>query len=418
MIQYTRHTLSNGLRILIHQDKSTPMAALSVQYNVGARNEKPELTGLAHLFEHLMFSGSKNVPDFDTPIQLAGGDNNAYTNSDLTNFHAVVPAQNLDTLLWLEADRMADLRLNKRKLDNQKKVVIEEFKETCLNQPYGDVWHHLAALAYKDHPYRWPVIGEIPEHVEAVEMEDAKQFYHQYYQPANAVLAVAGNIEPEEVLEKIRYWFDDIASVNPPVFHFEGKEIFQKAARKVVHADVPVPALYIAFPMGSRMDKSYYAADLLSDLLADGRSSRLYQSLVKQDPICSNIDAYITGTLDEGLFIVEAKPSEGKTLAEIESAIWTILEEIKATLLSDDELQKLQNKTEHGLLFSESNPMNKAVNLCFFESIGDPELINTEVDQYLQVSAAEISQIAREIFDPTKSFVLEYLTKDAVAVFD
>lgn len=398
MIAFDRFVLENGLRVLVHQDDSTPMVAVNVLYNVGARDESPDRTGFAHLFEHLMFGGSANVPDYDEPIQLAGGENNAFTNNDVTNFYNIMPAENLETAFWLESDRMLSLNFDDKVLDVQRRVVVEEFKETCLNQPYGDVWHHLSDLAYKVHPYRWPTIGKIPQHVEDAQMEDVKDFFFKYYRPNNAILVVAGNVTTERVKELAERWFGDIPAGEIPERRLPQEPPQEQLQKRINEANVPVDALYLAFHTAGRLDEDYYVTDLLSDLLCNGHSSRLYRRLLKEKQLFTAIDCYVTGSIDPGLLIIEGKPSTGVTLEEAEAAVWEELELVKNELISERELQKLKNKVESTLVFSESNVLNKAINLAFFELLGDASQINEEVNYYLKITAEDLQRIARQIF--------------------
>lgn len=415
MIEYYRFELNNGLKVLVHEDFSTPMAAVNVLYNVGARDESPERTGFAHLFEHLMFGGSANVPDFDDPIQRAGGDNNAFTNNDVTNFYDILPAQNIETALWLESDRMLNLNFDERVLEVQRKVVLEEYKETCLNQPYGDAWHHISDMAFKVHPYRWPTIGKIPQHVEEATLEDVKSFYYRYYRPNNAILAIAGPINKKEAKRLVEKWFSDI-----PIGEIPERNLPQEPPQRVFQqrtnqAKVPVDALYLAFHTPSRADRDYYVADLLSDVLGNGQSSRLYRRLLKKRELFSNIDCYLTGSIDPGLLIIEGKPSEGVSLEDAKAAIWEELEKLKSELIPGNELQKLQNKIESTLAFSEMNVLNKAINLAFFELLGDADLINEEADLYRSVTSADIQRLSKKIFLKENCSELYYKVKKAEA---
>ena len=387
--------LKNGLIVIVHEDDSTPMAAVNVLYNVGARDESPEKTGFAHLFEHLMFGGSANIPDFDEPIQNAGGENNAFTNNDVTNFYNLLPAENLETALWLESDRMLCLNFDQEVLDVQRKVVVEEFKETCLNQPYGDVWHHLSEMAYKVHPYNWPTIGKIPQHVEDATMEDVKDFFYKYYRPNNAVLTVAGNVKTAEVKALIEKWFSDIPAGKIPERKLPIEPPQERLEKRIQEATVPVNALYLTFHVPERLHEDYYAIDLLSDILCNGNSSRLYRRLLKEQQIFTSVDCYISGSIDPGLFIIEGRPSEGVSLEEAEIAIRTELDKIKEVPVSEQELEKVKNKVESTLLFSESNVLNKAMNLAFYELLGDVELTNQEMSHYEKVTVADIQRVAR-----------------------
>ncbi len=412
MIEFSRFELDNGLKVLVHEDNSTPMVAVNVLYDVGARDESPQLTGLAHLFEHLMFGGSAHIPDFDDPIQLAGGENNAFTNNDMTNFYDTLPAQNIETAFWLESDRMLSLNFDPKVLETQQKVVIEEFKETCLNQPYGDVWHHLSALAYRVHPYRWPTIGLELQHIEQVTMDEVKDFYFKYYRPNNAALVVAGNVKLEEVKRLSEKWFADIPMGNIPKRGIP-KEPIQTAFRtKTVEANVPVDAIYLAFHMGARNERHFYSVDLLSDALSNGQSSRLYRRLLKEKQLFSAIDCYVSGSMDPGLIIIEGKPADGISIETAKKAIWEELEALKTMPIPDEELEKLQNKVESTLVFSEMNFLHKAINLAFFENMGDASWINKEAQFYREITTQDLQLAANTIFTTENAVELIYLAKN------
>jgi predicted Zn-dependent peptidase len=412
VIQFIRFQLKNGLKLLVHQDESTPMVAVNMLYNVGSKDESPEKTGFAHLFEHLMFGGSANVPDFDGPIQMAGGENNAFTNNDITNFYNVLPAANLEVALWLESDRMYSLNFDEQVLDVQRKVVVEEFKESCLNQPYGDAWHHLSAMAYKVHPYQWPTIGKVPKHVEDATMDDVKDFYFKYYRPNNAILVVSGAAAPEEVYRLTDKWFGDIPTGNTPQRKFKPEPPQKRLERRISEsANVPTDALYLAFHVSDRLHPDYYVADLLSDILCNGPSSRLYRQLLKTEQLFASIDCYVTGSVDPGLLIIEGRPSEGISLEKAEEAIWRVIEELKEGGVSERELQKIKNKAETNLTFSELNVLNKAINLAFYELLGDAALINEEILQYERVTSADIQRVARAVLTEDNCSQLYYRCK-------
>lgn len=408
MIQFERAELANGLRLLVNTDKSTPLVAVCVTYFVGTRDENPERTGFAHLFEHLMFGGSKHAPNFDDYIQSAGGENNAYTNQDMTVYYETVPRENLEVALWLEADRMADLTLNKRSLSVQRKVVVEEFKETCLNEPYGDVWHYLSPLAYEKHPYRVPTIGEKVEHIAEATIEEVKGFFDRFYRPNNAVLVLSGNIEMPEALQLVGKWFGDLPA-GAPVSRAYPQEVEQKAARRLVRqAEVPLNALYIAFPAAARKDSDYYADTLLTDVLGEGEAARLYQRLVKEDAIFTEIDAYTTATIDASLVVIEGRLYEGVSFEKAEAAIWRELEQLKNETLSQREWEKLQNRVESSLVFSEISAGNKAANLAYYELLGDAALINQEADAHRAISPQDLQTRAQTLFAIEKSNTLCY----------
>jgi predicted Zn-dependent peptidase len=409
MVPFSRQTLPNGLRVIVHEDVSTPLVAVNISYYVGSRDEDPDKTGFAHLFEHLMFAGSKNAPDFDEPLQRAGGENNAYTTNDYTTFYEILPAENIETALWLESDRMLALNISKKALDIQRKVVVEEFKETCLNEPYGDAWHHLSRLMYHNHPYRWPVIGLTPEHVEQATLNDVRAFYQKWYTPHNAVLSVAGNIRAEEAFRLAEKWFAAVPSGMAPQRSLPVEPRQDKAARIEVHAAVPVPAVFLAFRTPARLHPDFYAVDLLSDVLAQGQSSRLYRRLLKEKPLFSQIDAYITANVDPGLLVIEGRPSAGVSPEVALAAIWEELELLKTQPIDARELQKIQHRFESTVVFSETSVLNKAQNLAFYELLDRAELMNEEVAVYLAVSPADLHRAAQTLFRADNSGALIYV---------
>jgi zinc protease len=415
MIEFKRVVLENGLRVLVHEDNSTPVVAVNLLYDVGSRDENPERTGFAHLFEHLMFSGSKNAKEFDTFIQQAGGESNAFTNTDMTNFYATVPAENLETLLWLESDRMLALNINNKALNTQRKVVVEEFKETTLDEPYGDVWHHLSDMVYKKHPYRWPVIGLEPRHIEEATLADVKDFYEKHYTPNNAILVITGNLEKagntEGVIRKVEKWFGNIPKGNVPTRNLPKEPQQKKSIRKIVEANVPVEAIYLAFRSPDRLDKAYYATDLLTDILSSGSSSRFYRRLLKEKRLFSEIDCYLTGSIDPGIILIEGKNTEGVTLEAAEEAIWAELETLKHELVSETELQKLKNKIESQQAFGDAGALNKAMNLAYYELIGNANLINEEAKKYNVITVEDIQKAAQKMFRKENSSVLIYKPK-------
>ncbi|MEY5046190.1 MAG: hypothetical protein RL713_1415 [Bacteroidota bacterium] len=410
MIKFERFVLGNGLKVLVHPDQSTPMAVVNVLYDVGARDEVASKTGFAHLFEHLMFGGSVNIPDYDEPLQVAGGENNAYTTNDLTNYYCQLPADNLETAFWLESDRMLSLAFSKKSLDVQRKVVCEEFKEHYINKPYGDVWHTMRELAFKEHPYKWMTIGKELSHVENATLEDVKAFFFKHYTPINAILVVAGNVSVEHVKTLAEKWFGDIPSGekynrNLPV---EPKQA--EARRLTVHRNVPMDAIYKTWHMCARRDEDYYATDLLTDILGGGASSRLYQSLVKEQQLFANINCYHFGSLDKGLFTIEGQLIKGVDIQKAEDAIELELDKMRKSLLDDRELQKVKNKTESVMAFEDMSVMNRAGSLAFYELLGDGELMNTEFQKYQQVKAEDLHRIANEVLTTENSNTLWYLS--------
>ncbi len=393
---------------MIHPDFSTPMVAVNVLYQVGARDERPDRTGFAHLFEHLMFGGSTNAPDFDEYIQLAGGENNAFTNNDITNYYEILPAENLETALWLESDRMSALNFDERSLETQRRVVLEEFKENCINEPYGDAWHHLSDMAYKVHPYRWPTIGKIPRHVEEAKMEEVQEFYQKFYRPNNAILVIAGPIQPEQGVQLAEKWFEDIPAGPSPQRVLPQEPPQKKLEQRISQAKVPMDALYLAFHTPDRLHPDFYAADLLSDLLCNGPSARLYRCLLKEKKIVSHIDCYISGSIDPGLLVIEARPSFGISLEKVSEAIWWELELLKEEGITEKELTKWKNKVQSSLAFSELNILNKAMNLAFFECLGRAELINEEKTLYQQLTTNDLNRMARVIITEENCSELQY----------
>lgn len=410
MISFSKHTLSNGLRVIVHEDKSTPLVAVNLLYNVGARDEHPERTGFAHLFEHLMFGGSEHIPVFDGPLQLAGAENNAFTSNDITNYYETIPRENLETALWLESDRMNKLNFDAA-LEVQRKVVSEEFKEHYLNQPYGDVWHKLRALAYKVHPYQWPTIGKELSHIEKATREDVEQFFYKYYRPNNAILVLAGNIRPEEGFQLAEKWFGDIPSGVAVDKSLIPQEPRQTEARFMeVHADVPVNALYKAYHMPARYHDTYFAADLLSDVLSAGRSSRLFHPLVKEKKLFTEISAYITGSIDPGLLVIEGKLADGISPQQAEEALQEELNKVIQQKISEEELQKVKNRIESQMEFGETEVLNRAMGLAYAELLGDANIVNTEKQQYLSVTAEQIQQQAQQILQSHNCSTLHYMT--------
>lgn len=409
MIDFKRNVLKNGLVVLVQEDHSTPMVAVNLAYNVGSRNDHPERTGFAHLFEHLMFGGSKNAKSFDEPIQMAGGDANAFTNYDHTCYHEILPAENLETALWLEADRMANLTLNKKALDTQRKVVVEEFYETCLNQPYGDLWHHFSKLCYAEgHPYRWPVIGLEPQHIKDAKLEDVASFFKEHYNPSNAVLSLVGNVTHENALALAEKYFGEIAVGPSREWHTADLVLAPTPARMHVKAKVPVHCLVMAFPVPARVHPDYYKFDLLSDLLGYGKSSRLYKRLIKEQKLFTEIDASLTGTYDPGLLVLEGKLAEGVTLEQAEAAVWTVFEEMTEQGTDAHEVQKLKNRLESNLVFGDIGVMNRATNLGLYELLGDANLINTEGELYQKITQQDLEETAKATLRPENCYVLWY----------
>jgi len=411
MIQFEKFQLDNGLKVLVHQDTSTPMAVVNVLYNVGAKDEDPAKTGFAHLFEHLMFGGSVNIPVYDEPLQRAGGENNAYTTNDLTNYYCQIPAENIETAFWLESDRMLSLAFSKKSLEVQRKVVCEEFKEHYINKPYGDAWHKMRSLAYTQHPYRWMTIGASLAHVEDATMEDVKDFFFQFYRPNNAILVVTGNVQTEQVKQLAEKWFGPIEAGKPYVRNLPKEPVQEKMRSMDVRADVPLDMLMMTWHMGGRFDEGYHATDLITEVLGGGTSARLYEQLIKVKQIFSSIDCYHFGTVDPGLLVIEGKLVKGISMAVAEKAVLEEIEKIKNEILDAKEVQKVINKTESVICFEDMSIMNRAHSLAYYELLGDADLMNKELGMYQRVTPAMIQQTAQKIFQDNNRNTLYYYSK-------
>ncbi len=412
MITVNKYTLSNGLRVVHWENPSTEMVALNLLYNVGARDEHPEHTGFAHLFEHLMFGGSINIPDYDTHVQQAGGENNAWTNNDITNYYITLPRQNVETGFWLESDRMLSLDFSERSLDVQRHVVIEEFKQRHLNQPYGDVGHLVRSMVYKEHPYQWPTIGKDTAHIENATLEEVKDFFFRFYAPNNAILAVTGNISFKEMVMYTEKWFGPIPKRNVPTRQLPLEPKQTEERRMTVERNVPMDALYMTFHMCNRLHPDYYVHDMMSDLLSNGNSSRFIRHLIQEKQLFSNIDAYIAGSIEEGTFHINGRPAPGISLEEAEAAVWQELEAMKTEKTDLYELEKVKNHYESEQIFGNINYLNVATNLAFFELISKAEDINDEVAKYRAVGIEDIQRVASETFIRENCSVLYYKKND------
>ncbi len=410
MIDFTRFVLKNGLRVLVHEDDSTPVAVVNVLYNVGAKDEDAAKTGFAHLFEHLMFGGSIHIPDYDEPLQLAGGENNAYTTNDYTNYYCQIPAENIETAFWLESDRMLSLAFSKKSLEVQKKVVCEEFKEHYINKPYGDVWQLLREMAYTVHPYKWQTIGKELAHVEQAAMPDVVAFFKKFYTPANAILVVAGNVQTQHVKTLAEKWFEPIAGGEKYLRALPAEPIQLAHKEQKVYRDVPVDALFKVWHIAERLNRGYYIADLITEMLGGSISSRLHESLVKTKQLCSSVACYHLGTVDKGLLTIEARLLKNVTMEQTEKAIE---EEIQKFIVEfeEKELNKVKNKTESLIHFEDMSIMNRANSLAFYELLGDADLINKELDNYFSITHKEVQDYAREIFREENSCTLKYYSQ-------
>ena len=402
-------TLKNGLRVLHMPAADSQMVYVNLLYGVGARDEEYEYTGLAHLLEHLMFEGTRAVPSFDEPLESAGGENNAYTNNDVTNYYISLPKQNAELAFWMESDRMCNITFEKNKVDVQRQVVMEEFKQTTLNRPYGDVSMILRAMAFKKHPYRWSTIGRKLSHIADVPVQQIRKFYKTYYAPDNAVLSVVGNIPFEQVVEWSEKWFGDIpakgvALRKRPV---EPRQVRQR--RKVVYRNVPENALYMGFHMGSRLAPDYYPCDVISDILSNGYSGRLLQRLVKEKKLLSKIDAFISGSEDAGMFWIYSRVAPGVSVEVAEIALWSELDALKQELVPQEELEKVRNRFESEYTFRNVSGENLSNNIALAELRGNLDSHFREPELYRAVTAEEVRDAAKELFRRGNSSVLYYL---------
>jgi zinc protease len=407
MIAYKEFTLENGLQVIVHEDPTVQIAVMNILYDVGSRDEQPDKTGFAHLFEHLMFGGSKNIPNYDEPLQRVGGENNAFTNTDITNYYLTLPASNLETGFWLESDRMLSLSFDPKVLEVQQKVVIEEFKQRYLNQPYGDVWLKLRPLVYKVHPYKWATIGKEISHIENATLQDVKDFFFRYYIPNNAVMVVAGNVTVDQVKKLAEKWFGPIPrglkSRSLPVEPVQYEKRFLE-----VKAKVPANAFYKAYRMPGRFDKDYYSIDLLSDILSRGQSSRLYQQLVKTREIFTSISSFVLGSIDPGLLVISGRVKDGIALPDAEAEVQSVIEQLLSQGSDERELDKVKNQTESTLEFGEVEVLNRAMNLAFAKLSGNAGLVNEESKLISRTTLDDISRVAKDILREENSSVMYY----------
>jgi len=408
MIKYNRFTLDNGLRVLVHEDKSTPLVAMNILYDVGSRDEDPEMTGLAHLFEHLMFGGSVNVPDYDLPLQMVGGENNAFTNNDITNYYLTIPSENIETGFWLESDRMLELDFSQKNLDTQRSVVIEEFNQRYLNQPYGDAILKLRPLAYKVHPYRWPTIGMDISHIEKTNLDQIKKFFFSHYAPNNAILTITGNITLAKAEMLTRKWFGPIEKRNLQKRHLHQEPQQTETRTQTLEIDVPSDAIYKVWHIGGRMSPDFYTLDLVTDLLAGGETGRLHTKLVRDKKLFSEINAYITSDIDPGLIIVQGKLMKDIDIQNAEESVNEVIEGLKEEAGLKEEMEKVKNKFESSTVFSNTNILNKAINLSFYELLGDPEQVNREVEDFRKVTSGMVVEAASRYFSHENCSTLYY----------
>jgi len=408
MIKFQRYKLDNGLRVLIHEDRSTPITAINLLYDVGSRDEDPESTGMAHLFEHLMFGGTTKIPEFDKHLQLAGGENNAFTNSDITDYYITVPSENIETGFWLESDRMSNLDMSSKNLETQKKVVVEEYNQRYLNQPYGDAMLLLKPLAYKIHPYRWPTIGIDASHIRNASLKKVRDFFFSHYAPNNAILSLAGNISTEKGLALVKKWFGNIGMRNVAVRDLPQEPRQTEARILEVEKDVPASALYKAWHIGPRKDHDFYTMDLITDLLAGGESGRLYTRLVRRKKIFSDINAFISSDIDPGLVILHGKLMKGADIQYAEESVMEVINELRVKYTSSNELEKVKNKYESSVILANTSILNKAMNLAYYELLGDPDMINREVELFRKIDREMVIDTAGNVFNESNCSTLYY----------
>lgn len=410
MINFSRFILDNGLRVIVHEDRSTPLAAMNILYDIGSKDEDPLNTGMAHLFEHLMYCGTQNIPEYDLPLQLAGGENNAFTNNDITNYYLTLPSGNIETAFWLESDRMLEPDFTQKKLDIQKSVVIEEFKQRYLNQPYGDVMLLLRPRTYTIHPYRWPTIGMEISHLENIDLGHVKDFFTRYYTPVNAIVTLTGNIEPGKAYDLAVKWFGSLPARERAERKLPLEPAQTEEKKLTVERSVPTDALYKAWHMGSRTSKDYPVLDLLTDLLAGGESGRLYNRLVRDKNLFSEINAYVTSDIDPGLVIISGKIMRGTDIAKADKAVDEVINELKNSALEDYELEKVKNRFESSVVISNTSILKKAINLSMYELLGDPDLVNREIESYRSVSREMVRESAIKYLRPENCTTMFYLS--------
>lgn len=408
MINYSRFTLENGLRVLVHEDKSTPLVALNILYDVGSRDEDPEMTGLAHLFEHLMFGGSVNIPEYDKPLQLVGGENNAFTNNDITNYYLTIPSANIETGFWLESDRMLELDFSQKNLDTQKNVVIEEYNQRYLNQPYGDAILKLRPLAYKVHPYRWPTIGKDIGHIENTNLEQIRKFFFSHYAPNNAILTITGNITTELAFKLTQKWFGPIEKRKVQLRNLPSEPVQNEERILTIEKDVPSTALYKVWHIGPRNSIDFHTLDLITDLLSGGESGRLHIKLVREKKLFSEINAFITSDIDPGLIFIQGKLMKDVDIQNAEESVNEVINSLLVDNGINDEMEKVKNKFESSTVFSNTSILNKAINLSFCELLGNPGLINHEVEAYRNVSREMVIEATRKYFVPSNCSTIYY----------
>jgi len=413
MINFQKFTLENGLQVIVHTDQTIATVAVDILYDVGSRDEHPEKTGFAHLFEHLMFGGSVNIPEYDKPLLRVGGSNNAFTSTDITNYYVTVPAENIETAFWLESDRMLSLSFDPKVLEVQRKVVIEEFKQRYLNQPYGDIWLKLRPLAYTTHPYQWATIGKDISHIEQATMEDVKAFFRQHYHPGNAIMVVAGNVTFDQVRQLAEKWFGPIPAQVKTTRNLPVEPVQTEARLLEVEANVPLNTIYKAYQMCEKQSPLYHSSDLVSDVLGRGKSSRLYQNLLKERKLFNSINSFITGNIDKGLLVISGKMNQGVSFAEADQAIQEIIDELQSTTVPEEELTKVKNQAEATLVYAEIEVLNRAMNLAYHTLLGDTNFINEETAKIQSITSQQVQDRANEILKAENCSTLYYAAKQS-----
>lgn len=408
MLPYSRFFLDNGLEVIVHEDHGSKIAVFNLLYKVGSKDEVPGKTGLAHFFEHLMFGGSANVPVFDRELERVGGACNAFTSPDITNYYITIPAANLETAFWLESDRMLQLTLNEKTIETQRKVVMEEYKQRYLNQPYGDVFHHLRDLAYDKHPYRWPTIGQNLDDIIGYTKDDVWDFYQANYRPDNAILVVAGAVTQAQIETLAKKWFEPIPNLSKPLHQIEVEPDQTVRKSKSVEANVPTDALYKAYKMPGRLQQGYLEADLITDLMGFGKSSILEQTLVKKGKLFASVGAYILGSVDPGLLVFSGKMENGISAVEAEKALDQVINDFMKPEISNYSLEKAKNQGEAMKTYESIQLLNRAMNLAYYAHLGNPDFYWEEYENKSNLKASEISDWANRLIREDNSSVLYY----------
>ena len=406
-LSYETFTLSNGLKVVVHEDKSLPKVVVNILYRVGSKDEEESLTGFAHLFEHLMFEGSKHIPHYDKELQRVGGDNNAFTSADITNYYLSMPSNQLETAFWLESDRMLALDISQEKLAIQQSVVIEEYKQRYLNQPYGDAYLHLLPLHFEKHPYRWATIGKSIEHVAQASLKDVEQFFYGFYAPNNAVMVVAGDVRRAEVERLAEKWFGNIPERPLKKNSLPAEPLQSEAKRKEVTGNVPFPAVYKMFHIPAYGERDYFTLDLISDLLSNGKGAWLYEDLIKKHKVATSVSAFVWGHLDPGAFSINGYVSENASTEEYESQLRNCLDRLAH--LPEQELTRVKNKVEASFILQKTQLLEKAMAFAYSDAAGDLSLVNKVPEIYRSITVEDIYRVTQHYLQEKNCSTLLYI---------